>query len=1181
VQSTPVEPFSELKALAEQQHHSPDTKAQSLPPPPGIEAADIAPLKAEESGPESPAVLPLEKVLDRFKEAEAAPQRETHEPSEQALRLYVSGRAKLLDGQASKAVNDLEAATRLDPTAAEPWRELGQAQLELGRRTSAMSSFQKAVKLGLDEPRLLALLARDSIKSKRFEDAAKLLVQARQSPSLRDEAGLSQLADIDLAESLGALGYVTASRDLLAQGLQSPFDGLGQSRVRAELSEVLRRRGELWQRIGDSSCRLGQYAKAAAAYANAAQVPTLDPGAAIARQVYADLRLGHSADAAMVVINDIRESEGRVEDRHMGVIRFLAKNTDVGPKLADAIDDISRAAGPSATPTVLNRLARASAAALTGDQARNVLRSRLAKSPYDTDLVADLLGTHEPADVKGRLSECTRLVQSTPLAVDTYAQMLLIKGQGIDASMQILAGERAPASRLLEAALLTRLSRPDRALQRLDGFEWPSDMLPAALAMRTTAAVANGNWDAARTAEQQLESLQGPQALRARVAALQAMQQFDKALEILTPSLSDNTGSVEDLLVGADLALRCERASDAEQFLTAAITRDRFDERGYEGLISLYVPSGPLPDETKLTNTARSLRLAVASSRVIRGINAQELVARSLWSQSEPQLLSILVEGNENPSVLNLLVTTWEHAATSAPDLTAHGEQWLRARLQDRPESTALLIALSRVLVAEGKAAEADSLLASRLAVWPIQDLARQREWVVREGLEKPDEADMLARARLQQAPKTIDNTIELAELLVHSGDVTEADQRLRGLPDNVKLTAEQAARLVAILPKLKPEQLVKSNATAADSALHLFDLIAGRGGAKAMPPEMHLTRLTLLATGHPDETDRLIAAIDQTAARYPELVGQAYQQVAEALQKKADAGPLLKFLGAASNHVNPPNEALLSAWYELTAERGDAADVERLINDVRDPERAGVLLAALLRGSPEEGDIPDDPVERHSDIARRLGDRLSVLSRDALAETAYRACLKIYPDNAWAANNLGYQILDSGGNIDEAEHLIERAYKSLGDEASIIDSMGWVMYKRGQLEDSKDEGGNTVKEGAVSLLKRALAGTEAQPDPTVMDHAADAYWRTGDKDKAKELWLKADGLFSQRVALMGNNRDPSLAAERKKAQAQLTAVRDKRTAAEQGREPTVAPLAKKDSSPDGGEKALSPQDRP
>src|SRR6185436_12238912 len=150
--------------------------------------------------------------------------------------------------------------------------------------------------------------------------------------------------------------------------------------------------------------------------------------------------------------------------------------------------------------------------------------------------------------------------------------------------------------------------------------------------------------------------------------------------------------------------------------------------------------TGPLADDAKLTDAARALRQSIASSRVIRVINAQDLVARSLWTQAQRELLSLLTAGNENPGVLKLLITVWERSAKSDPELAAGGEKWLRAQLAARPESTPMLLGLSRVLVAEGKAAEADALLSARNLAFPLPELARAREWVLREGLDRPDE---------------------------------------------------------------------------------------------------------------------------------------------------------------------------------------------------------------------------------------------------------------------------------------------------------------------------------------------------------------------------------------------------------------------------------------------------------
>src|SRR2546430_377269 len=70
--SIDAEPFAGLKALSQHQHQTPDAKAKTLPPPPGIEFTDVAPLAPEAVAPDSPAALPLDAALDTFKDKQPA-----------------------------------------------------------------------------------------------------------------------------------------------------------------------------------------------------------------------------------------------------------------------------------------------------------------------------------------------------------------------------------------------------------------------------------------------------------------------------------------------------------------------------------------------------------------------------------------------------------------------------------------------------------------------------------------------------------------------------------------------------------------------------------------------------------------------------------------------------------------------------------------------------------------------------------------------------------------------------------------------------------------------------------------------------------------------------------------------------------------------------------------------------
>jgi len=1163
--------YESLRSLAQRQVRSPDQRAMELTSVPGVDVTALAPL-----GDDAPANTrePLEAALaaigvDAAPAAPTTPESSDASANPQALRLYISGRGKLLEGQAAKAVTDLEAAARLDPNSPQVWRELGSAQLDLGRRTSAMASFQKAHRLGLNEPRVTILVAREDLRAKRFTEAARKLIAARAAVRANDDAGASQLVDVDLSDALNGLGYLAASRDVLAAGLKTRVESIASSPLRNELAEVLRRRADLWARVGDISCRLGEYDKAAEAYAYAAEASTLDPQSVIAKQVYAALRQGRSAQAALVVVEDIRKSEGRVEDRHMAVISHLAQNTDAGPRLAEAISEVARSVGSSATPTVLNRLARATAAALTGDAARAALRTRIAQSPFDADLTTEVLSSYAKDDVRGRAKECLTLITATPISADLCAGVLLNRGQGIDATVTMLEADRAPAARLLYAALVSRLGRPDLALERLEAADFPAAFQAGSLSLEASTAAACGQWDKAAAAEQRLAALKSPAAIDAHVLTLKMLQQFSRGLEevsSLVTAAGDNA-SVEQLLIASELAMRCDQPAKAEEFLLRALQRDRFDERVYEPLISLYLDQGPLKDEAKLTGIARQLRQNIPSSRVIRGINAQELVSRSLWAQAEPQLLSLLTEYSENGSVMNMLVTVWERAAKAAPELTAHGEQWLTEKVNARPESSLLVTSLARVLAAQEKGSEAEALLASRLTKWPMPEVARMREWIMREVLEKPVEADRLAAERIMAAPPSIDNSIEKAELLVQKGDVDEGTATLvAGVPTSVQLTKDQSARLAAVILKIDPKTLASGDPKSVESALHLLDLIAGR---VPMGDQLHRVRLALLTAAHYDNPPRLIEAAEALAKDVPGRPLDGYAIVITELAKRPDVGPAARFAGAAANHVKPPLAALYIEWMNLVGYRGTPADIDHFAANLKDPEGIALILQDLQQRSGGNIAIPEELDEQRAEVLYQLGSLAPSEGREAAAEHAYRLCLAIKPDHPWASNNLGYEFLERGVNMEEAERLIRHAYSELSDEASVVDSMGWLLYKLGIIEDTVDADGNVTQVGAISLLAQAVA--DVPQNPTLAEHFGDALWRGGtpdQKEQAKLQWQQSEATLELMLTRLTGD-DPLVKLMKPATDRSLARVREKLKAAREGREPMLSPLA-----PGGGDAA-------
>ncbi|QFU74811.1 tetratricopeptide repeat protein [Halioglobus maricola] len=109
--------------------------------------------------------------------------------------------------------------------------------------------------------------------------------------------------------------------------------------------------------------------------------------------------------------------------------------------------------------------------------------------------------------------------------------------------------------------------------------------------------------------------------------------------------------------------------------------------------------------------------------------------------------------------------------------------------------------------------------------------------------------------------------------------------------------------------------------------------------------------------------------------------------------------------------------------------------------------------------------------------------------------EADLRAILAHDPNNATALNALGYTLTNRTNRHDEALTLISRALELDPEEPAILDSMGWVLFRKGRVEES------------LSYLTRAYA---AFPDPEVAAHLGEVLWANGDKESATRVWQGA-----------------------------------------------------------------------
>lgn len=192
-------------------------------------------------------------------------------------------------------------------------------------------------------------------------------------------------------------------------------------------------------------------------------------------------------------------------------------------------------------------------------------------------------------------------------------------------------------------------------------------------------------------------------------------------------------------------------------------------------------------------------------------------------------------------------------------------------------------------------------------------------------------------------------------------------------------------------------------------------------------------------------------------------------------------------------------------AYQALRGLQSDAAAPEEARRDAyileadlrsRDKDSAGEL-DAFARGLAA---FPDDPELLY---ARALGwERRDDIAR---AEADFRKILVIDPDNTAALNALGYTLADRTDRYQEALELIDRARAAEPDNAAIIDSYGWVLYRLGRKAEALEE------------LRRAFA---LQKDPEIAAHVGEVLWELGKREEARRYFDEARRLDPESRAL-------------------------------------------------------------
>jgi tetratricopeptide (TPR) repeat protein len=165
------------------------------------------------------------------------------------------------------------------------------------------------------------------------------------------------------------------------------------------------------------------------------------------------------------------------------------------------------------------------------------------------------------------------------------------------------------------------------------------------------------------------------------------------------------------------------------------------------------------------------------------------------------------------------------------------------------------------------------------------------------------------------------------------------------------------------------------------------------------------------------------------------------------------------------------------------------------MLNQAKREQEAFDMLQKATQSWPDSVEIIYD----FAMAAERVG-KLDVM------EAELRKSIKLKPDFAAAYNALGYSFADRNIKLQEAKNLIETALQLQPGDHYMLDSLGWVHYRLGNLEK------------AAENLRKAY---DIQADPEIAAHLGEVLWKQGKEEEAKKIWASALKDFPENAVLV------------------------------------------------------------
>jgi tetratricopeptide (TPR) repeat protein len=586
---------------------------------------------------------------------------------------------------------------------------------------------------------------------------------------------------------------------------------------------------------------------------------------------------------------------------------------------------------------------------------------------------------------------------------------------------------------------------------------------------------------------------------------------------------------------------RAEYATKAAEEYKKAIEADPTSEYLNASLAELYAKTGRIRD-------------AVLEAQDIIKRDPKNVEARRLLGRIYLRSLGDMQSGKQSENILKLAIEQYESIVQLQPDSVedhlvlgrlyrlaedrVNAEKQFRIATQLQPNSEEAVTTLAILYTDEGDYDRALKVLEAIPEKERTSKLYSALGFTYEQKKDYKKAIDAYSKA-VQQDGDNLDALRGLAQNLLNDGQTAAALEKYKMIVDADPQDAQTYMRIAEIYRKdgkfnealdmLKKAQAVVPDSLELpynlaviyqglgryDEAIStLQDLIQRnqRAGDLYSPGERNNMSIFLERLGTIYREDRkpqqAVETFKKMTALGDDAASRAYQQIIDTYRE--------------NHQYKEATDAAEEAAQKLPNDRGLKMVLGSQLADMGQVDKGIADVKSLLKGTPDDRDVyltlaqmysrlrrfkdAEESVDKAQQLATKQDDKDYVNfvagsiyeheKKYEKAEETFRQVIANDPRNAAALNYLGYMMADRGEHLDDALNYIKRAVALDPQNGAYLDSLGWAYFKLGKYDLAEEN--------------LRLAVQRSYDDPTIHDHLAELYQKTGRLRQAIANWERA-----------------------------------------------------------------------